>query len=50
MLDLEGMKRLVDDWPTDSWHKNAVMQAYRLRLLRGISVGHFLRKASGSNR
>jgi asparagine synthase (glutamine-hydrolysing) len=50
LLDIERMKRLVADWPTSGWERPAVMRAYRLALLRGISAGHFLRKASGANR
>jgi asparagine synthase (glutamine-hydrolysing) len=49
-LDLAGMKRLVERWPSGSWHSPRITRDYRLKLLRGLSVGHFLRKASGSNR
>lgn len=49
-LDLDGMKRLVERWPSDSWHSQATNRDYRLKLLRGLSVGQFLRKASRSNR
>ena len=49
-LDLDGMKGLVDRWPSGSWHSKATTRDYRLKLLRGLSVGQFLRKASGSNR
>jgi asparagine synthase (glutamine-hydrolysing) len=48
-LDLERLRRLTAEWPTDGWGTQKVMQAYRLALLRGISAGHFLRRASGSN-
>lgn len=48
-LDIERMKRLVENWPTSGWEHESVMRPYRLALLRGIAVGHFLRKASGSN-
>jgi asparagine synthase (glutamine-hydrolysing) len=50
LLDVDKMKRLVEDWPTSGWERDAVMRPYRLALLRGISAGHFLRKASGANR
>jgi asparagine synthase (glutamine-hydrolysing) len=49
LLDIERLKRLVDDWPTSGWERNEVMFPYRLALLRGIAAGHFLRKASGAN-
>jgi asparagine synthase (glutamine-hydrolysing) len=48
-IDLARLTRLVEDWPQDGWETEAVTSAYRLALLRAVSVGHFLRKASGSN-
>jgi asparagine synthase (glutamine-hydrolysing) len=48
-LDSQKMERLVSDWPTDGWLKQDTIQKYRLSLMRGVSAGHFLRKASGSN-
>jgi asparagine synthase (glutamine-hydrolysing) len=48
-LDLARMEKLLADWPEGDWHKDKVMRKYRLALLRGISAGHFLRRASGSN-
>jgi asparagine synthase (glutamine-hydrolysing) len=48
-LDLPRLKQLVEDWPQGGWETDAVSQSYRLALLRGISSGHFLRRASGSN-
>jgi asparagine synthase (glutamine-hydrolysing) len=49
-LDTDRLKRLTAEWPTSGWDSVAAMQLYRQALLRGVSVGHFLRKASGSNR
>jgi asparagine synthase (glutamine-hydrolysing) len=49
-LDIGRMKRLVDNWPTSGWEKDGVILSYRASLLRGISAGHFLRKALGANR
>jgi len=48
-LDLVRMKHLIDDWPTSGWNRMGVIQSHRLALLRGLSAGHFLRKASGAN-
>ena len=48
-LDLGRMRSLVDHWPSDGWERQGVTQAYRLAMLRGLSMGHFLRKASGGN-
>ena len=49
VLDIDRMKRLVENWPTSGWEREDVVKGYRLALLRGMSVGHFLRKASGAN-
>jgi asparagine synthase (glutamine-hydrolysing) len=49
-LDTERLRRLVADWPTSGWDSAGTMRLYRQVLLRGISVGHFIRKAAGSNR
>jgi len=48
-LDLARMRRLVENWPEEGWEKSEVVDQYRSALLRGISVGHFLRRASGGN-
>jgi asparagine synthase (glutamine-hydrolysing) len=50
ILDTDKLRRLTADWPTAGWETSAAMQHYRQALLRGVSVGHFIRKASGSNR
>jgi asparagine synthase (glutamine-hydrolysing) len=48
-LDTQKMKALVENWPDGDWHKPEVFQPYRLALLRGVSTGHFIRKAARSN-
>jgi asparagine synthase (glutamine-hydrolysing) len=48
-LDVARLRRLVEDWPTDGWHRSEIIEPYRLALLRGVSSGHFLRRASGAN-
>jgi asparagine synthase (glutamine-hydrolysing) len=48
-LDIDRMERLVENWPASGWERPEVVQPYRLALMRGISAGHFLRKASGAN-
>lgn len=50
VLDVEKMKRLVENWPTSGWEREEIEDRYRLALLRGISAGHFLRKVTGANR
>jgi asparagine synthase (glutamine-hydrolysing) len=46
LLDTERMLRMVDDWPEGGWDEDQVMRRYRLALLRGVSIGHFLRSAA----
>jgi asparagine synthase (glutamine-hydrolysing) len=48
-LDLPRLHRLVETWPTGGWERDEVRVPYRDALLGGISIGHFLRRATGSN-
>jgi asparagine synthase (glutamine-hydrolysing) len=48
-IDLPRLRQLVDNWPEGGWHRDSVMRPYRLALLRAISTGHFVRRATGSN-
>ena len=48
-LDLPRLRRLVENWPVGGWERPEVSSPYRLALLRGISVGHFMRRVSGGN-
>jgi asparagine synthase (glutamine-hydrolysing) len=49
-LDLPRLRRLAENWPSGGWEKRDVLVHYRYALLRAIAVGHFLRRATGSNR
>jgi asparagine synthase (glutamine-hydrolysing) len=49
LLDTERLRRLLENWPEEGWQDPAVEQGYGLALLRGLSGGHFVRKASGGN-
>jgi asparagine synthase (glutamine-hydrolysing) len=49
IFDVEKMRRLVEEWPEGGWNSHKVQASHRLALLRGISGGHFLRKALGAN-
>jgi asparagine synthase (glutamine-hydrolysing) len=44
------MRELAEAMPAEGWHKAGATRKYRLGLLRGVSAGHFIRKAAGSNR
>ena len=48
-LDLPRLHRLVENWPAGGWERDEVSAPYRSALLRGISTGHFLRRATGAN-
>jgi asparagine synthase (glutamine-hydrolysing) len=50
LIDGDRLAGLVAAWPTSGWHDRATIEAYRTALLRGVSMGHFMRRASGSNR
>lgn len=49
-VDHAAMRSLAEAMPESGWHKPAITERYRLALLRGVSAGHFIRKAAGSNR
>jgi asparagine synthase (glutamine-hydrolysing) len=49
LLDLPRLRRLVENWPAGDWDRDSVSAPYRYALLRGISTGHFLRRAMGGN-
>jgi asparagine synthase (glutamine-hydrolysing) len=48
-LDTLRMRRLLDEWPERGWNHIGTIQRYRAALLRGVSAGHFARRASGRN-
>jgi asparagine synthase (glutamine-hydrolysing) len=49
VLDVGRMQQLIAELPDSGWERPEVMNAFRHALMRGISAGHFLRKAAGSN-
>ena len=49
-LDTKRLARLAQKLPEDNWHDDLITGSYRLALMRGVSAGHFIRKAAGSNR
>ena len=50
IIDTERLIALLDNWPTEGWQSADVVSRYRFALLRGVSMSHFIRRASGSNR
>jgi len=49
-LDLPALKSSLDDWPESGWHRVSTERRYRLKLLRGLSAGAFVRYVENDNR
>lgn len=49
-LDLDALQAAVDEWPTSGWGNPTIERRHRLKLLRGVSVGSFIRYIEGDNR
>lgn len=48
-LDLEAMKRALEHWPESGWETGEIDSAYRYKLLRGLSLGAFIRYTEDGN-
>jgi asparagine synthase (glutamine-hydrolysing) len=49
IVDIGRMRGFEASLPASGWHRPEVAWPYRLALLRGLSAGHFVRRAQGSN-
>ena len=49
-LDLEGLLRSLEGWPDSGFETAEIVHKYRLKLLRGLSVGTFIRYVENDNR
>jgi asparagine synthase (glutamine-hydrolysing) len=49
VLDIGRLRALAQTWPSGGWERPAAGAGYRIALLRGLSIGHFIRKAAGAN-
>jgi asparagine synthase (glutamine-hydrolysing) len=49
VVNVQRLRRIADQAP-DDWRDPDVVADHRLALLRGISAGHFIRRAGGGNR
>lgn len=49
-LDLAALKASLDAWPRSGWHSAELEKRYRLKLLRGLSAGAFVRYVESDNR
>lgn len=50
LLDLTALEELLENWPEEGWNNMATIQRYRLKLLRGVAMGSFIRYAEPDNR
>lgn len=48
-LDTQRLARMLERPPEGDWNSQERVAQYRLALLRGVSAGHFIRKAKGVN-
>jgi asparagine synthase (glutamine-hydrolysing) len=48
-LDLDALLQALDNWPQTGWASAAVIERYRLKLLRGLAVGTFIRHVDPRN-
>ncbi|MBS1157638.1 MAG: hypothetical protein H6R15_57 [Proteobacteria bacterium] len=49
LLDIESLRSSLKEWPAEGWAKTGVVEKYQLKLLRGLSVGAFIRHVEGGN-
>lgn len=49
-VDLQALAEAVDDWPSQGWHGEENQSRLRLKLLRGLAVGNFVRYVDERNR
>ena len=49
-LDLDSMTKALDAWPTTGFATENTVGTYRLKLLRGIAAGEFIRYVDDNNR
>ncbi|VCU72253.1 Asparagine synthetase [glutamine-hydrolyzing] 3 [Pigmentiphaga humi] len=48
-LDLPALRKILDDWPEEGWHDHRVIGTFRMKLLRGLAVGAFVRYVDDRN-
>lgn len=48
-LDLDAMRHALEHWPEAGWETFEIERTYRLKLLRGLTVGAFIRYAEREN-
>lgn len=48
-MDVDWLEGAVSSWPEGGWGEDEMIMRYRHGLLYGLSVGHFMRRVSGTN-
>jgi asparagine synthase (glutamine-hydrolysing) len=49
IIDVERLKRAVQNWPSGNWYRLETYREYNLALRRGLAHGHFLRWIESAN-
>ncbi len=49
-IDIERLQRALDNWPTNGWHTQRIVEEYHFALTRGLAGGRFLRWMEAANR
>lgn len=49
VMDVGWLEDAINSWPKDGWERDDIVMRYRTGVLQGLSVGHFMRKVSGTN-
>lgn len=49
LIDLGRLSALEESFPEEGWDRPEVVAQFRHAMLRGLSAGHFIRKAGGGN-
>lgn len=47
LFDTKSMTRMVDEWPTDGWHRTDQMVLYRSHLMPALSTSRWVRAVEG---
>ena len=49
-LELDTMRRALEQWPETGWHRPGTDRTYALKLMRGMAAGAFVRYVENDNR
>ena len=49
-IDVPKLRSLMENWPAGGWQRDEIVLSYRYALQRAVAMGHFIRRATRSNR